>query len=58
MKKVFPLLVGAAAIAGSAWYLYRKFGKPAMVVTGEFEDDEPIILAEDTTTEKTEDNAQ
>ena len=54
MKKVLSVLAGAAAIGGAAWMLYRKFGKPSqLVVSGEFEDDEPIVLDEETTVEET-----
>lgn len=48
MKKVLAVLAGAAAIGGAAWFLYRKYGKPSMLVSGEFEDnDEPIVIDEE-----------
>ncbi len=52
MKKVLTVLAGAAAIGGAAWLLYRKFGKPSMMISGEFEEDEPIVLEEETVTEE------
>lgn len=47
MKKVLAVLAGAAAIGGVAWVLYKKFGKPSMLVQGEFDDNEPIVMDED-----------
>ncbi len=55
MKKLFPILAGLAAAGGAAYLLHRKYGKPSMVVTGEFEDDEPIVLDEEPVTEADED---
>lgn len=47
MKKVLSILAALAAVLGSAFVLYRKFKKPSMVVSGEFEDDEPIIVMDE-----------
>ncbi len=49
MKKVLSILATLAAVAGSAYLLYRKYAKPSMVVSGEFEDDEPIVMDEEGT---------
>ena len=46
MKKVFSVLAALAAVAGSAYLLYRKFGKRAMVVSEEFDDEETIVMEE------------
>ena len=56
MKKVLSVLAALAAVAGSAYVLYRKFGKKSVVVSGEFEDDEPIVIeeTEEEVTEETE----
>ncbi|MBR2406563.1 MAG: hypothetical protein IKB04_05960 [Clostridia bacterium] len=54
MKKVLSVLAALAAIAGSAYLLYRKFGKPSMVISGEFEDEEPIVMEEDGEATETE----
>lgn len=46
MKKVLSVLAALAAVAGSVYLLYRKFGKTAMVVSEEFDDEETIVMEE------------
>lgn len=46
MKKFLAIIGAIAAIGGAAYLLYRKFGKRKMVVSGEFDDDETIIMDE------------
>ncbi len=47
MKKVLSVLTALAAVAGSVYLLYRKFGKPSMVVSEEFDDEETIVMEEE-----------
>ncbi len=54
MKKVLSVLAALAAIGGSAWLLYRKFGKRSLMVSGEFEDEEPIVMDEEQPAEQEE----
>lgn len=54
MKKFLSVLGALAAIGGSAWLLYRKFGKRTLMVSGEFEDEEPIVMDEEQPAEQEE----
>lgn len=48
MKKFLAFLAGAAAIGGGLWLAYRKLTEHGILVSGEFEDEEPVVLAEET----------
>ncbi len=57
MKKVLSVLsalAALAAIAASAYALYCKFFKKTLVVSGEFEEDEPIVMEEEAAEEPAE----
>ncbi len=48
MKKFLAFLAGAAAIGGGLWLAYRKLTEHGILVSGEFEEEEPVVLAEET----------
>lgn len=58
MKKILAIIGAIAAIGGAAYVLYRKFGKRSMVVSGEFDDDETIIMDEGVEEESEETSAE
>lgn len=47
MKKLLAFLAGAAAVGGGLWLAYRKLTEHGILVSGTFEEEEPVVLAED-----------